>query len=524
MWTPLAGNQPRQYRKMPAAQRLFLQRWIEMLSPEVDFRWRLRPVSDGLLRKELAAVETTGADKRRLNGSTLYAALLDEEWQATPKVMFERLTAEQVQADPAGSAQRMAHGLILAGYSPQTLLGAQRILLNGQRLQDQLDELQHWHAKRTTARPFRLAVPVVRGGTMIKSFGWTQPYFDTLEPAFQRIVVAAETAGHAARTPRYLLAEVTANDPTAAAMNFLEHFDRYQLQLRPPNRPLTIGHEMVIVHDEYPAPQGRTVRFPMPPRFAYEPPEAIDGRMTQRVMDAAKTDPVIHTLLLQYLMALRELARGSVRDAFQALLPLLDIGFECDEGPWAQRTAFARTIEIAAILLAVQTPRALFRHLQQYLRRPCPAHARSDRGPWATGDDAADLALLTGPRWPELAAVYEWNGLLAQRRAELLRLVTDPRPAVPRTRRTARWDMARAVRARHAFAHRGEPMTDAYGLSVALEAAYLCLVARCAAVERGISFAELVTRLDAATGANPAPLNWPLLVAEGEWALARSVS
>ncbi|MEU8079611.1 hypothetical protein AB0B31_29720 [Catellatospora citrea] len=524
MWTPTVGNQPSQYLKMPAAQRLFLQRWIEMTSPEVDFRWRLRPVSDRLLRRELAAVETTGTDKRRLNGSTLYAALLDDEWQQTPKVMFGRLTAGQVQADPVGCAERMAHGLILAGYSPQTLLGARRILLNGQRLQDQLDELHRWHAERTTARTFRLAVPVTRGGTMIKSYGWSQLYFDTLEPVFQQLVTAAETAGHAARTPRYLVAEVTANDPTAAAMTFLEHYDRYQLQLRPPNRPVHIGRDIVVVHDEYPAPKGRTVRFPMPARFAYEQPEAVDGRMTQRVMAAAETDPRIHTLLLQYLMALRELERGSVRDAFQALLPLLDVGFECDEGPWAQRTAFARTIEIAAILLAAQTPRALFRHLQQYLRQPCPINAKSVRGPWATGADAADLALLTGPRWHELAAAYEWNGLLAQRRAELLSLVTDPRSAVPRTRRTARWDMARAVRARHAFAHRGEPMTDAYGLSVALEAAYLCLVARCAAVERGIGFAELVTRLDAATGADPTPLNWPLLVAEGEWALARCVS
>jgi hypothetical protein len=64
-------------------------------------------------------------------------------------------------------------------------------------------------------------------------------------------------------------------------------------------------------------------------------------------------------------------------------------------------------------------------------------------------------------------------------------------------------------------------MTDAYGLSVALEAAYLCLVARCSAVERGISFADLVTRLDAATGDDPTALDWRRLVTEGEWALAR---
>ncbi|MEU8003060.1 hypothetical protein AB0B66_18030 [Catellatospora sp. NPDC049111] len=122
-----------------------------------------------------------------------------------------------------------------------------------------------------------------------------------------------------------------------------------------------------------------------------------------------------------------------------------------------------------------------------------------------------------------MAAAYRWNGLLARRRAELLGLLAAPGRAVARTRRTARWDMARAVRARHAFAHRGEPMTDAYGLSVALEAAYLCLVARCSAVERGISFADLVTRLDTATGDDPTALDWRRLVTEGEWALAGCV-
>ncbi|MEU7819300.1 hypothetical protein [Catellatospora sp. NPDC049133] len=521
MWTPQAGFQHSQYVKMPAEQRLFLQRWIEMLSPEVNFRWRLRPVSDGLLRRELAAVETTGTDKRRLNGSTLYAALLDEEWRETPKAMFQRLTAAEVAADPVRRAERMAHGLMLAGYSPQTLHGAHRVLLNGQRFQDQLDEMQKWHAKRTAARTFRLAVPVARSGTMIKSFGWEQPYFETLEPAFRELVVAAETAGHAPRSARYLLVEVTAHDPTAAAMTFLEHFDRYQLQLRPPNKPFAIGHQLVIVHDEYPAPKGRTVRFPMPPRFAYEQPEPVDGKTAQRVMAAAERDPVLHTLLLQYLLALRELAKGSVRDAFQALLPLLDVGFACDEGPWAQRTTFARTIEIAAILVAAHTPRAHFGHLRRYLRRPVPTNPKATRGPWTTGGDSADLALLTGPGWDEVAAAYRWNGLLAQRRDELLDLLAAPGPTVARTRRTARWDMARAVRARHAFAHRGEPMTDAYGLSVALEAAYLCLVARCSAVERGISFADLVTRLDAATGDDPTALDWRRLVTEGEWALAR---
>jgi hypothetical protein len=201
---------------------------------------------------------------------------------------------------------------------------------------------------------------------------------------------------------------------------------------------------------------------------------------------------------------------------------MLDIAFDCKDGSWSDLTPFARTIELGSTLLAYSAPRHLFTYICEYLRQRCWLNKRQ---PGITGSEEEALRVITVDRlWYELSKNYAWNDLLQIRRAELLATVKAPRTMLRQARRIARWDIGRAIRARHAFAHRAEPLTDSYLLAVILTSLYLCLAARCFAVEQNMKFSALMHHLYTAVEEGGRNLNMNSLLLSDEWQLAQAVT
>ncbi len=520
MWTPNQSDHA-VLLAMPPWRRQFVQHWVELTSSDIGFRWRLRPLSRRLLLGEASRVTSNRQGKRSLNGSTYHASLLDSEWRATPKTVFKAWAAHSVRDDPSKLAHDIAHGLSLAGFTQRSINEVRRVFLDGRALQEQLDSVLTWHQAMTTPRSFTLVLPLARMGTVPGAFGWRRRRLDELPQTFQAVMVEAVLAGHATECDKFLEVTVEAIDANAAVAIFQEQFDRYLLRLptaasktRLPTKPIA------LVGDPAPSVAGRVTRFRLPPRYGYGRPNYLDGAGLSRIVRAASEDVVIELLLDQYLLALDAVSRGSVREAFQALLPVLDVAFDCDCSSYKGMSPFSRSVEIGSLLLAASFPRALFRYLSDYLREGC--WINSGRA-GVTGAHRDALRVLTKDEvWYTLSSAYQWNETLRERRNEFVRLLASPQPALHRIYTAARWDLARGVRARHHLAHRGEPLSDAYLLAITLEAIWLNLVFRCSAVEEGLGFGQAVQLLHDMLHKNSFPL-FPLstVLHEDDWALAR---
>lgn len=525
MWNPVLPSERAFIKAASKARRLFVFRWHELVSPEVDPYFRLRPNSRELLTREQQSIVIEGNGKRKLNGSTLYAALADEEWIGLPDSVLGTIRQEDVRADPMGYAERVLQELSLAGFSQENLFGAVRKVLVQHKisLDDQLHDIRTWHAQREHKRPFRLMIPAELPTRQTRTNGWQCVPFKELDGQIRHIIHAENVSRPGTIAEQYLTVDVEARDPRAAVLQFQESYERFQLRLSPPYSPPEIGG-MVFVHDSFPGPDGRLVRFRMPPRYPYPVLPRPTSKEMALILRASKQDPIIGVMLDQLLLAQSALTRDSIRDAFEALVPLLDVGFAIAQGSWAQRTAFARTVDISAMLWAFHFPHALFQHLRAYLSKPCPMNGKNANKTFMTGNARIDLETLTTPdRWARVKAAYSWHDLLARRRTMLVDITNNARSVIQPLHRHARWDIARAVRGRHAFAHQGEPMSDAYVLAVAIQAVYLCLAARCSAALHGIEFHELVQRLDTVMTNPKHRPDWHTYIRDGAWSIAQAL-
>jgi hypothetical protein len=523
MWTP----NERDYavlREMPSWQRLFVQRWVELTASDIGFRWRQRPLTRRLLQDEASQIVVTRAGRRSIGNSTYQAALLDEEWQDIPKTMFADWSKSKVVANPEGMARDMVHGLSLAGFSQKLVNEVRRVFLDGRNLQDQLDSVLSWHQPLTTPRKFTLVFPLARMGAIPPYVDWVRRGSEDLPESFKQVMQDARDAGHADATDNFIESRIEAVDANAAVTLFREEFDRYKLRLPHANTPIKLPtRPVVLVSDPAPTVGGRIIRFKVPSLYSYGRPAYLDGAAIGRAGRAATCDPVIDLVLDQYLSALDSVSRDSVREAFQALLPILDLAFDCGDPAYNAMGPFARTTEIGALLIAASFPRALFEYLSDYLRDRCWINS-GRRGVGGGHKDV--LRVLTVDRlWESALSSYSWNETLKVRRQELLSVLDSPRATLRRIHTVAKWDLSRAVRARHSLAHRGEPMSDSYLLAVALEAVRLNLAMRCGAVEEGLRLVDILRELRALVcGSEPTRLARLSVDCEDKWCLVPAIA
>ncbi|MFE1752053.1 hypothetical protein [Streptomyces anandii] len=508
---------------MSDSRRLFVARWTELFDAQISFRFRHRPITRELLGREQNAITLNRQGSQVLDRSVLYAQLVNEETQQLPQVMFKRWSAGFVESSPMDAAERIAGGFALAGHSNELLFQARRHLLNGGDLQEQLDDAVRWHSERSYRRPFLVVVPAAQKGFVPASSGMSlvpagqEDGQGLLPPALVAEYRRALQRGHVEPTDVFVRAVIETQDANRAWELFRELFDRYLTRLRPSLRPVPLREgTSVFVWDPHPGPDGRAIGFKPKSPFPYPAPPFPSGPRMTTIVDLASSDPVLDVVLDQYTSALHALKADDTRRAFILLIPLLDIAFQCGTGRQRAKPPFARAIEAGALLLALSEPKAHFDHLVQFLRRKSWITGR----PALVAKDHEALAILTNEqKWSAICRTYDWNPLVHVRRTHLMAMLRGNMRHPRLRRRTARWDLARAIRARHAYAHRGEPLTDTHLLAVLLETVHQCLAARCVAAETGMEFGALIDLMeDVVTGTRTLP-DWPSLALDGLWSL-----
>jgi len=354
---------------MSPGRRSFVARWTELYDPQTPFRWSMRPISRRLIAQEEEQIVLNSKGRRNLAGSTLYANLVDEEWRSMPKTMFKEWSAKFVENAPMDAAQSISRGLSLAGFSHELLFQARRQLLNGSELQEQLDSLMTWHSERSIMREFQVSVPIQRRGITPERLGIFIVPAKSLSPHIANEYQRARDLGHVDSSAYFAQSSVSTQDANIAWQLFRESYDRYKRRLRPPSRALVLNPQSVFTWDPYPPPDGRAIGFRPNPKYTYGDFTQLSGEDVNWATAASQADPIIEIILDQYLRAAQSLGRDDISEAFQSLVPLLDIGFSCQKGAWKSVPPFARTIELGALLLAFSEPVALFGHLTTYLRK-----------------------------------------------------------------------------------------------------------------------------------------------------------
>jgi len=297
--------------------------------------------------------------------------------------------------------------------------------------------------------------------------------------AFQEKYREALDQKHADPVDWALWHEVTTHDPNMAMDLFWERYDRYRLLLPRRSEPAELSQGAIFIHDPF---DGKTISFAPPQRYNYPIPRELTQEQIWRATTAAKTDRVIDALLDRYVDALRAVRSNQLRQAFEILTPVFEVGF----------SDFTKAARAGAALLAMTYPHALFSYLSSYLYSASWIHG--NRG-WLAGPQESQLRRLIDPeKWNTIPPAYEWNPLLAARRRTLISFTGDSEEKLNKARKVATWDIARITRARHDFAHNAQPLTDNYLLTVTLDLVLTSLAVRCSAVEAKIEFNSLVAR------------------------------
>lgn len=478
---------------LPNESRLFIQRWIEQLDDAVPIYWRVRPIPRNLIRSETNEIQTNKSGKRVLSNSIQLAGLVDEEWASMDKTLFQTWSADMLSMNTVESAEQFAQSLSFAGFGRETLYGAFHEFEKAETLVEGVRSVSAWHQERTNRRSFEVARPVAKLGLIPQGLDLTvHNEANPLPEAIAQRVASAVELGHTGVHRHWIVARFEANDPASALLLFDERWQRYLTRLLRPAKPATLDGTFVVVHDVFPPPAGRTIAFQARPRYGYPPPPRVSTALLDWLLAVAGKDRSLGLCLDHYLWASRcLLTTGSVREAFQNLLPLLDFAFECDAPVRGTASPFGRNIELGADAIAFLYVKNSFRYLDAHLRSKSYAYGHRSL---AGGSSEDVYRLLTSDvAWKQSCeSAAAWNELLHHRRTQFVSDLQDPVASMRRVRQFMRWDLGRVVRARHAFAHRGEPLTDDYLLAVAFELAFSALLIRGAAAHSGRSLGDVM--------------------------------
>ncbi len=228
------------------------------------------------------------------------------------------------------------------------------------------------------------------------------------------------------------------------------------------------------------------------PAYRYPVTEAFPRRELGRLVEAGKKKPILLTIFDNLSAAVDELRRGEPSRAFTLLIPLLDIAFEGCESKYG---GFNATAELGAWVTAAQSLRSHFRHLADYCRRQTWIYGQQPLIFGAATDEEVYDYLLDESEWTSMLEDCGWDALLVERRRQLSIEALEPQATIQVRASQYRADLARAVRSRHALAHRAQPLTDNHLLAVLVETLQAALWLRFAAARSGQDFGAAVARL-----------------------------
>ncbi|WP_406126096.1 hypothetical protein [Streptomyces sp. NBC_00989] len=461
----LAEDEHQLLLELTPSHRLFVQRWIELFDREVPFYFRIPPVSFEALKQEKGAKGIRG----------FHIPHIRAEYDRACWIVASDTLAE-AGGDPA-NVKIIATRISLAGFHHEFIFQKYRELLRD--FPDSLKIVCGWFENNKRMRPLAIWAPCDRKGHIPKRTNLEVGSLEDVPTDCQELAdeFLTQHRKYYPLTKFVIKGCISALDPNGAYASLREGVENYT-RLRDPGvqmASLREGKSVAIIDDILQDPVPEAYAFVPPSDFRYRVERPLPRGMVNEAMEAADSDSLISTILYNLTAVYREISRPipDPRAAFTQLIPLCDCAFE-DCYP-KKSSAFDRTVDSAARLLAADSFHAHLTYITSYLKRSPRTSYQSYPllRHHASLEYCYDL-LSDQSRWEsEVLRQSPWDELLIWRREQWVAEQIDPAKVLAAHYQSQLWATARAMRARHHLAHQGKPLSDEYLLAVLYQA--LCL-------------------------------------------------
>lgn len=479
--------------RLEAPQRLFVQRWIELFDRDATLGVRCRPFWPDKVRLEMG----------RHTARDYHVAIMRDELSASTLVPLTELDFGRVQSQPMEFAQSLGAAVSALGFDHSFLFHAYKAMLYPRDIpfEERLGKLREWWVANSASRTMKVAFRTIGPGippamaSPIELVRWN--YLpDQIRDCAQRTPNWwLKHQKHAERNGSFLIFTVVACDPDNAAAIAPEKYADYTFEASAArSKAIPMDDEWAFVDDSSQSPNARTYaidvekyRFPL--RAA-----PYDRKFAAELREASAANIDLKRFWQSYSKARDDARAGNPRDALDHIAKGIDLAYSGyspsgTEKKWNPPRLF---VNKTAILLALDWCSSYYSYVLEYGLKPSYAVAESylfgaEKRPEVIFDLISD-----DRKWEAIIARCDWDELLKFRRDKILQELSSlPKVLVQRCRH-ARWDLARAVRARNALFHRGEPLQDLYLLAIFLDAFDLILRLRVVAHNHGMKFGDIV--------------------------------
>lgn len=480
---PLAPGHP-QLLQLTSPQRLFVQRWMELFDWSSDIHFQTRPISLVEAQAELHEKDCVGVHRKLLNAEIA-------ELEAAKKQPF---SYDLVETDPILAAERLAASPHAARHHPLYLFHGIRILLgSNESFENRVAKLAlSWASSPSEYRLyFRLTRPgrdpADRKNSPLKRLPWLElpEHLRALaaEWPFQR---AAEPSTELEpETKQFFVVQITATarDSNAALENAVRTYHDYRacVQASSPGwRGISVDLSTALIERVDTPNQARTVSV-QPRRFLMRGGRNFE--LLKELEAATEASSLFAAFVRNFASASERLRNGDVVSAFEALVLSQDLAFYgCDHHSSWRYPRYL--VELGSMLVALDWPRRYYDYIEVYCRTP--SHT-VDPDP-QVADRVLSRALVR-PRsgwplivddgkWAKIISRSDWDELLKRRREDFTALLKNLAAELGRRQRIAAWDLARAVRDRNFFVHRGSYLRHHRSIGILLDAYELVLLLR----------------------------------------------
>jgi len=394
-------------------------------------------------------------------------------------------------ANPFDGARELADAAAEAGYHPQFLRQAYRVmLLDSGSLADRLLSLVTWWSNHLLPQPLEAYVLQLKGGSLPtrtkRISGSELPR--GLITALEHHRGFNEEAGVDWIQRVFLKIEVQAVDINNAMETAASRME--QAAIRGEGSQRNAASAALDWWGIYRPEDQRYFVLKWNP-WNYALPPTLSKTGEKQLRRAGKIDRDIDTLVSLLQETRRRIRSNDIRGAVGTLLPGIDVAIRSLLAKGASPyTPFARD---AAILLSLDLPNDVFFDAFRYCRMASWVNPNRDR---MFGDEARSEViydyLTEDARLHVLRSRVPWDSLLHKRCDQLANLNLTFSDDIVAARDQYYWDLMRVIRQRHLLQHEAIAASEYYSFSVLIHAIDKIARVRASAIEAGLNFKALM--------------------------------